>query len=81
MNDKNIMLPCGSQLWSADYAEDVLSFAGNFHVKYGDKVLGLILCKAAGHVSNILYGETRLIDKLCKFNKVCKPDVCRCVFL
>jgi hypothetical protein len=57
VNGKNIMLPCGSQLWSADYADDVLGFAGRFHVSYGDKVLGDILCRAAGHVSSVSYGD------------------------
>lgn len=56
VDGKHIMLPCGSQLWTQEYADDVLGYAGAFHLKYGDKELGLILCKAAGHVSNLLYG-------------------------
>ena len=57
VNGKNIMLPGGEQLWSEEYPDDVLAFAGSFHCMYGDKELGKTLSMAAGHVSSVLYGE------------------------
>jgi hypothetical protein len=54
-NGKPVMLPDGSQLWSASFADDVLGQAANFHTTYGDKALGVVLRKAAGRVSNELY--------------------------
>jgi hypothetical protein len=55
VNGKHIMLPCGSQLWTQEYADDVLGFAGAFHLKYGDKELGQTLSIAAGQLTSLLY--------------------------